>query len=815
MSLRVCLPGLVEDGQLTPEQAQDVGRLFDDLRADFVRSSGEEGADAFASAGALGALERQITRKEFLAGRTIKVQQRIAQDLGKYGGGRGGGGSGGGGGTGGPIDPRGGPALIAHDPRAPYSNVEGRRKAVIGQVHRMMDRLLAEHNSNILGQVRGKAQLRDMVRELFGENSGSAAARELAGSWRKASEHLRQRFNAAGGEISYRADWGLPQSHDWRKVRAAGFDAWREAILPRLDRTRMIDDRTGRPFTDSALEAVLPEIFDRIRSSGWNDRTPGSPGALSLANRRADPRFFVFKSADDWLAYAETYGKPNAYDAMMGHVEGMARDIAAMEVLGPNPEATLRWVKGTLEKQAAEDLRPDAKGVSKAKAIGGQIDDLWDEYRGANNEPRNETMALVFSGIRSWQTATKLGSAFLSATSDFAFQVSRRKFNGLPTAGLLRDWIKLMRPGSIEDQKFAVRRGLIAEEWAGRTAAQSRYLMEELTGEIPRRMAEGVLRLSLLSRHTQAMRWAYGMEALATYTEQAGKNFGALDPALRGTLQRYGIDAAGWDALRTAPMEMDRGVEWIAPHNAQDPELAARFMEMIHEETDLAVPVADLQTRAAMNSRAKRGTLIGEGLRSALLFKSFGIAVMLRQTREIMAMQAPTAARYAAGLIIGTTVMGAAAMQLKALAQGQDPRPVDNPEFWAAAMAQGGGWGIFGDFLHSAESRTGGGLPSAVSGPLAQDVQRVADIAGSSNKPRALLRAAKSQIPGNNLWYSRLAFDRLLADQIQQATDPDYRQSFKRMERYAAEQGTAYWWDPGDTAPDRAPDLENALGESR
>ena len=86
--------------------------------------------------------------------------------------------------------------------------------------------------------------------------------------------------------------------------------------------------------------------------------------------------------------------------------------------------------------------------------------------------------------------------------------------------------------------------------------------------------------------------------------------------------------------------------------------------------------------------------------------------------------------------------------------------------------------------------------------------------AALSRNPRGkLLQEAKGFIPGNNLWYARLAFDRLLADQLQQAVDPDYAKSWKRLDQYAADQGTDYWWSAGDTAPERAPDFANALEE--
>lgn len=818
MSLGACLPGLEADGKLTADQAADARALYDELLEDYARSGSREAAEALASEAVLAQLERNVTRKEFIAGLTIKRRQAIAADLAAYGADIGdprlrtqaaGGADGGP-----PIDPRSIRALIGgRDPRAHFSSVEGRRLAIVGDAHRELDRVLADHAANLLGKVRNKAQLRDMTRELFGEDSGNASAKAMAEAWRRTSERLRQRFNAAGGDIGFRADWGLPQAHDWQKVRAAGFDEWRSSIVNRLDRGKMIDERTGRPFTDEALELVLRDVWETIRSDGTFDMTPGAPGGAALANRRGDARFLAFKSADDWMAYQEQFGTASPYDAMVGHIEGMARDIAALEILGPNPEATLRWAKDYVVQSAGRDTDPGSKALNQAKAAARAVDRLWDEYRGAHQAVDNEWLGLTFSGLRSWQVATKLGGAYLTAASDVAFKATRTKFNKLASSAGVPNYLQLMRPGSVEAQKMAVRRGLIAEEWSSRTAGQDRFLMEELTGTVPRLMASGILRLSLLNRHTQSMRWVYGMETLATFTEAAGKSFDELEPEWRGALQRYGMSADDWDKLRNAPMETDGGVEWISPHNLDDRDLAGRFMEMVHQEKNLAIPVADLETRATFNSMFPKGTLRGEIGRSAVQFKSFGLSVVLSQTKQIMSMQTGHAARYAGGLIISTTLMGAIAMQLKALAAGKDPRPMQDTDFWLAASLQGGGFGIYGDFLQSQQNRFGGGFAQTLAGPVVDDIQGIANMVKAEDPRRSVVREVKGLIPGNNLWYTRAAFDRMLVDQIEEAVNPDIRNARRRINRYAREQGTDYWWAPGDVLPARQPELANALEE--
>lgn len=819
MSIGVCIAPLLAEGKLTQAQADTATALFEDLQQDFRRQFGDQAADAMASDAALKALKAEAARKRFLAGEAIKARQRMLVDMGSFNGGRGGGG---------PIDPRAGPAFFDADGRAPYSNVEGRYKAIKGRAHARIDGILAKHSANILGEVRDKAGELDLVREAFGEASGNANAKELAGAWLQGGEELRQRRNAAGGDTGKIETWGLPQSHAADKVRAAGWEEWRAEAERRFDREKMIDRRTGLPMNDGAFELALKDMFEAVRSEGWSRREAGGMGSASMANRRADPRFVVFKSADDWLAYAERFGQGSAFDAMTGHIDAMAREIAQMEIFGPNPNAGVQWLKDTITKSAALDRTPDSKAVDQANAAIKEIDRLFAEFSGANAQAESRRLALGFSAYRSFKTSTSLGSAMLSAVTDHAFDFSRRKFNGLPAAKMLPDYVRLFKPGSIEDQKVAIRRGLIAEEFSSRTAAQNRFVGEELTGEVSRRLAEGVLRVSGLSRHTQVKRWAFGMEFLATLTEARQLPIGGLDPLLQRALTRYGISADDWDAIRKAPVVEDRGSDWIDPPSLP-PQLGDKLLEMIHRETDFAVPVTDLRTRALISSVTPRGTWQGEILKSAFLFKSFGISVLLMHGREAAMLGGWSAARYAARLIVSTTLVGAAAIFLKDIATGKDPRSANdmpfvddetgeaerNPGFWGQALAQGGGFGIFGDFLKSSTDRRGGGLPSAAAGPMLSDIQDLANLAGSKHPARDALKLAKAQVPGNNIWYTRLAFDRLLADQIQMEIDPDYAKSWQRVEKWNAEQGTQAYWPQGETAPARAPDFSNIVDPKR
>lgn len=810
MSLDRCFVELELNGKIDAPRSKEARELYEELKRFYRGAHGEEAAAALASKETVRRLEAAAAHKKRNLIRQAQAQAGAVKKIREYQGAD----------PNGPLDPKGAVALFDRDARAGHNdNVEARRLAVKGRVHSMMDELLYNFRSTITGKLRNRAELEDVVRELFKRgSSGSESARELAEAWSKGAEYLRSRFNEAGGQIGKLENWGLPQAHDSRAVKAAGFTEWRSFIEPRLDRGRMIDSRTGQPFTDEALEVALRDVFETIRTDGWSKIKPGSAGGKMLANQKAEHRFLHFRDADAWLEYNRTYGSDDPMSAMMGHVEGMSRDIALMEILGPNPAATVRWLKDTIQKDAAKIGDDNGRAESRAFAGAQQIQRLYDEITGSLRRPENDKIALGFSAYRSIQTAAKLGAATLSAITDLSFGLITRKFNGLPARGMLTNYLKQLNPASAADRKFAVRAGLIAEEWAHLTASQYRFLGEELTGEWARRLANGVLKVSGLNAWTQAGRWAFGMEFLGHLTDQMGKRFDELDPALRRVMQRNAIGADAWEVIRKAELEQHKGADWLMPQNVPDRAIGDRLLQMIQSETDYAVPVADLRTRAMFNSFAPRGTIIGEIARSALQFKAFPISIMMTHGRRMIDQPGWSAAKYAAGMMGSMTIMGALALQLKELSKGKDPRPMDGDraaEFWGAAILQGGGLGIFGDFLGASENRFGGGFAGTLAGPGVQSAQNVANLTlGNAYKAargddthvgRDFVKLLKQETPGGSLWYGRLALERVLIDTLQEQIDPDYRKSFRRIEQRAHDQGQEFWWEPGDLAPDRAP----------
>jgi len=817
-----CLKVKIKGGIADKQRAKEALDQFDIIEAAALQRMSPEEAARFAADEVVKQVKRANFEKRRYVALTAQVQNRIKFDLNNY------------------RDARGeknlakaAEALFSRDNYATYSALEVRQDIIRGQAHSGMSEILANFRRTLTGGVRDKAGLENIVREIFGQNSGDKAANELANSWSEVAEVLRQRFNRAGGRIPKRADWGMPQTHDTLKVRKVSYEQWRTFVEPKLNRLKMIDELTGQPITPERLETSLRGVYESIATDGGNRLTPsGRASGTSVAARHLDHRWLVFRTADEWLEYNQEFGQTDPYSAMMGHIDLMSRDIAMMEVLGPNPNATKNWIEDTITKSAKiKDAKIGGdKALNQASKSIHKINAMYRLVTGETTSPVDGVVANTMAGTRQILVAAQLGGAALSAISDIGFGMITSRFNGLNTFRTLGRTLKLFNPKNIDDQKLAVRLSLIAENWSGRALAQARYTGDVAFGEIGSRLADGVLRASLLSSWTQAGRHAFGLEFLATLAEQSGKALDELPEALSDTMKRYGIRADKWNKIRKSKLLDEQGVEFLDPAMIRQLEdlvpgeaenLATNVMEMIRSETEFAVPSTSLRGRVALLGDSRPGTIGGEILRSFAMYKSFSATLYYTHIRRLL--DEKTLGRkgsYAAQLLIATTGFGALAMQAKQMAAGKDPRPMNNKEFIGAALLQGGGLGIFGDFLKSSENRFGGGISSTIAGPvsgLGQDILSL--TAGNAleaargedlNFGRDSVNFLKRYTPGGSMWYLSLGFQRLIESQIQANVDPKAQRAFRAKEKKLKKDfDQRYWWRPGKGLPDRGPDLTN------
>ena len=708
-TFKKCVEDGVAAGEITQEQADEYGNLFDDLVEQYNKQLGPGPAQTKAGVDAAQAVRKKAIERKRQAMLQAQTWKKITLDMENYRSI-----------TGQQNMNRAALAFFEQDSTSRFASITQLQQTIERSATRKMDKFLATFRRDLIGRTRNKAQLNNVIKEVFGENTGDASAKELSLAWKEASEYLRKRFNAAGGAIPKRSDWGLPQQHSTLKVREASYEEWREFIFARLDLEKMKDMETGLRFSSKKnLNTVLFDVYETIRTDGFSKVKPGGRpvGGKSLANRNADHRFLVFKNADAWMEYQQKFGNDNPFDTMMGHISNMSRDIAFMERLGPNPMATKNFIKQTLSKSAAGVQKQESAARSAVR----KIDELYNILQGTHNTPVNRFWATTFAGTRQLLQSAMLGSTAITAITDVNFSRIARRMNGLPQTKTLNQYLKLLQPlGAEEKGKLAIRLGLTAETWSTLAAAQMRYVGDISGPEVTRRIADFVMRASFLSPMTQAGRWAFGMEFLGTLADNVGKSFDELDPMFRKAMERYNINGDRWDIIRQTELYDYKGSKFLRAEDIEfrtdiDPrlarEMATDIMRMVETETNYAIPSTSVRGRAALTGDIPPGTIMGELARSFAMYKNFGVTLVnTHLMRGAGEKGVKGKGRYYADLLISTTIMGALALQLKEMAKGRDPRSMDDPEFWGAAFLQGGGLGIYGDFLFADLNRFDRGL---------------------------------------------------------------------------------------------------------
>ncbi len=416
--------------------------------------------------------------------------------------------------------------------------------------------------------------------------------------------------------------------------------------------------------------------------------------------------------------------------------------------------------------------------------------------------------------------------ASISALTDQITQTAARSFVGMPVARQLTSFLSAFGKG---DRREALSIGLGLDQVRAAYEERARYVGNMNARHITGYIADRTHAFSGLSAMTQASKVAFGRDFMTWMVGLVDTPLTKLEPAARAMLERHGFTAETWNALRAASPELVRGQRMLtrrAIAEAAGDDLAEAYMRMMLRERGMAVLEGTIQGRSAFISESKPGTVQGELLRSVSMLKSFPTTYMMlivgRLMHELQAGEVRTGIKYAAQIVIGGTLLGALVMQMKALAQGRDPMPMDRADFWAKAFLQSGGGGIFGDFIANSVNRNGNGLAVTLAGPMADRASNLLDLTvgnvvqyakdEKTNAGRELTKFLRQNTPGALVpFYLRLAYNRLLLDELQRTLDPEhYRAWSSQMSNQKKRDGNDFWYAPGSVP--RAPNWAGALG---
>jgi len=649
--------------------------------------------------------------------------------------------------------------------------------------------------------------------------SGSADARKIATIIHRYQELARADQNRAGAFIRKMPGYIVAQSHDMMRIRRAGKQEWIAKTLPLLDADRTFDGADPVEFLSGVYDELASGTFYKADADGV---IAGFKGPANLAKKVSQARVLHFKGAEAWIAYNDSFGLGSLMEAVTFGLGRAARNAALMEALGPNPKAMF---EGLIEhyRQAAIGNPAEAAALS-----GSRLHDMMAVADGSVDIPGNVTAASVGRAIRTFESVTKLGGAVLSSLPDVATAAAALTVNGkgfLSSLGAQTTAFFAGLPNNSIRREVAERIGAGIDGDIG--SILSRF---DAADNLPGRMAKlqsRFFKLNLLTWWTDAQETGFASILSRDLAMLSDRGFATLPERQARVLLTYGIGEAEWDVIRAHGLWRDKnGGRWVMPDTLRDAPDEAFAGLIDGKATKTKTDAARLRLESALRSYyldrtsfgvlkggvrekfgatgggARAGTWGGEGLRAVMQFKSYSIGfvnkVLGQFTDEdkftripIGLWRAPLGEKaQVAKLVLALTALGYVSVAMKDIAKGREPRDPTDPKTWAAAFLQGGGAGIYGDFLFADFNRAGGSALATLAGPAfgtADDaVKAVAAIrdwaAGKKDDaPDAeVFRLFKNNTPFLNLFYTRAALDYLILYDIQEAVSPG---SLRRMER--------------------------------
>ncbi|XXJ19847.1 hypothetical protein ACR42D_09950 [Desulfovibrio caledoniensis] len=754
-----------------------------------------------------------------------------------------------------------------------HANFEGSRASVSARRADLEQRwagkilsMIEGERPHVLKLIRGDKQfLNDVTTEMFHIDEGELVTGNKDAQWlaqvlSDVADLSRRRVQNAGADVKRLRNW-VPQRHDAAKVMGAGLDEWRNFLV----KNDLLDmERTFGKLSPAQVNEALETIYNKIvrgvdvaTMTDWRNMALSGPANLArqLANQH---RALFFKDAAKWMEYAEAFGTGNVFDSIMYHLRENATNAAAMEFMGPNPQAFMERYIQHLDKKIWDD--PNLTDQQKKKQSGKlprSLDQVnspiamgFNLVTGRADRPHNHIGAKAGSAFRTWTSLAKLGMAVMSSVTDLSTSAARLRVQGVPLFEGYAGMVSGLFEGKLDHEKKEIAY-LLGVGFDGMLGdIHSRFMAEDQVRGKFSRAQQIFFKLSGLTDWTERNRTTFAMMSSAHMAMRTKEGWNGLSERFKANLLQHGIDERTWNAVRAleqadvdgrkyltpeaAKLLSDDAVDayiaprlaeyeaylqdqWLKKNNgrggdtpANDPAYRQHIEMNIHgrrkamreqaraeiedklgayflDETNYGVIVPDERTRRWQTAGMQPGTVWGEAARFMMQFKSFPIAFTQRQLMAHLR-GAPGGKLDVGGLahlIASSTVLGYLAMTMKDIAKGREPRDITDVGTWGAAFMQGGGAGIYGDFLLNKFDRFGSSPLKTLEGPFPNTADDLVKMVMQTvhGDPPSMARAfhfAKNNTPFINLWYTRLPLDYLILYHLQEMVTPGY---LRRMER--------------------------------
>lgn len=660
---------------------------------------------------------------------------------------------------------------------------------------------------------------------------------------------LVDRLNGAGAFIRTLPGYIVRQSHDPLKISAVTEDEFVHFIAPLLDNEKTFGIITGA----KEQELYLREAYRRL-ITGNHDATLGGSitddvtaligfkGPSNLGKRVSQHRKLHFKDAAAWMKYNERFGHGNLREALLAGIRNMTKNIVLMETLGPNPQAMF----DTLMQEAHNEMTmTDPHNFSREKER--QLRAMMRNLDGSTQVAHKSTIYTVSQGLLAMNNWSKLGSATVSSFGDIVTAANNLFNNGVNP---LAAYGKMFR-GFLEGRgkTDSDRRRIAGYVGIGLSAQNNAVLSRLSNGDtVPGLISKFNQKLfkwngmNLFNDTNQSSVAAILAANLGEHRTLAMKD---LPDELQRAFKQYGIMDSEWDALRKRALKgKDFDEYYIAPDLVDDMTdaeiidlyripsldlrqsslrravregrntLESKFGVYLRDQISFSVIEPGVKERAWLNQGLQAGTPLREAINLLTQFKQFPLTVvrkgLLAGAYGRGAETLTEALLTGRGSIIGlaayvaqTTLMGYLSMVALDFFRGKTPADPTRLKVVMESMLRGGGLGIFGDFMFGEYNKYGNSVLATMGGPAVGQFETFmktmsgmtdyvnGDKTVGKREMGRVLKAVAQSVPGQNLFYTRKAFEYLVLDRFNEMANPGYMNRVEKMMRQ--ERGQEYW----------------------
>ncbi|QDP50998.1 MAG: putative peptidoglycan hydrolase [Prokaryotic dsDNA virus sp.] len=623
---------------------------------------------------------------------------------------------------------------------------------------------------------------------------------------------------------------------------------------------RLIDGKMQKvQYTE---EMFLGDIYDNLVSGQHQkvDAVRGDDGAIdpltsftgpaNLAKKLSQGRVLHFETGKAAFEYAKKYSRQSFAEAVINGISHDAQAIGLMERFGTNPESMFKRVVDDMKKAAKGDPTKLDKINRREKALQRQFAELDGTTR-ARGAGRPVMFGADFAGIaagwRMIQNMSKLGMATISSFGDIATKahfINTRTDRGIfgSYAVAFRDIFG--RYGKDEQRQLAYLLSVGVENMLGDVHA--RFGANDSGPGMIAKAHQTYFRLNGMVWWNNAQKVGLARMISADLANYSSRAFEEVPERTRLNLERYGFDATDWALMRHMEQKSVDGVNYLTPKAVETipdqfieqaaltranatrkrklkkateamkekyrDDLSTRLSTYLTDAADSAIPTPGAKERAIMNLGTERGTILGEALRAIMQLKGFPITYISKGLTGAYYVGKQRGGSSRSGvfgiaqMMVGTTMMGYLSVSLKEILKGKEPMEVFsedyylNPKLLSKAFVQGGGAGIYGDFLFGEYNKYGQSLTQTALGPTFGSIDDIARIysnvlAGDTDAiTKNATRFITSHTPGLNLFYTKAAVDYLFIYGLMEKTNPGF---LRRMEsRMRKENDQEFYYSP-------------------